>query len=98
MRLNKYIAESGYCSRRKADELIAQGRVTINKHVAILGTDVEDSDIVRVDGEKIKIDTDYEYYLLYKPKNVICTNYNVLINHFLKVLCTLYIVLFTLYI
>lgn len=74
MRLNKYIAESGYCSRRKADELIAQGRVTINKHVAILGTSVEDSDIVRVDGEKIKIDTDYEYYLFYKPKNVICTN------------------------
>ena len=74
MRLNKYIAESGFCSRRKADELISQNRVTINKDTAKLGMEVHDSDIVRIDGEKIKVDTDYEYYLLYKPKKVICTN------------------------
>ncbi|MDR2879029.1 MAG: rRNA pseudouridine synthase [Fusobacteriales bacterium] len=74
MRLNKYIAESGFCSRRKADELISQNRVTVNKDTAKLGTEVRDSDIVRIDGEKIKVDTDYEYYLLYKPKKVICTN------------------------
>ena len=74
MRLNKYIAESGFCSRRKADELISQNRVTINKDTAKLGMEVCDGDIVRIDGEKIKVDTDYEYYLLYKPKKVICTN------------------------
>ena len=74
MRLNKYIAESGFCSRRKADELISQNRVTINKDTAKLGMEVHESDIVRIDGEKIKVDTDYEYYLLYKPKKVICTN------------------------
>ena len=74
MRLNKYIAESGFCSRRKADELISQNRVTINKDTAKLGMEVRDGDIVRIDGEKIKVDTDYEYYLLYKPKKVICTN------------------------
>ena len=74
MRLNKYIAESGFCSRRKADELISQNRVTVNKDTAKLGMEVHDSDIVRIDGEKIKVDTDYEYYLLYKPKKVICTN------------------------
>lgn len=74
MRLNKYIAESGFCSRRKADELISQNRVTVNKDTAKLGMEVRDSDIVRIDGEKIKVDTDYEYYLLYKPKKVICTN------------------------
>ena len=74
MRINKYIAESGFCSRRKADELISQNRVTINKDTAKLGMEVRDGDIVRIDGEKIKVDTDYEYYLLYKPKKVICTN------------------------
>ena len=74
MRLNKYIAESGFCSRRKADELISQNRVTINKDTAKLGMEVREGDIVRIDGEKIKVDTDYEYYLLYKPKKVICTN------------------------
>ena len=74
MRLNKYIAESGFCSRRKADELISQNRVTVNKDTAKLGMEVRDGDIVRIDGEKIKVDTDYEYYLLYKPKKVICTN------------------------
>ena len=74
MRLNKYIAESGFCSRRKADELISQNRVTINKDTAKLGMEVRDGDIVRIDGEKIKVDTDYEYYLLYKPKKLICTN------------------------
>ena len=74
MRLNKYIAESGFCSRRKADELISQSRVTVNKDTAKLGMEVHDGDIVRVDGERIKLDTNYEYYLLYKPKKVICTN------------------------
>ena len=74
MRLNKYIAESGFCSRRKADELISQNRVTVNKDTAKLGMEVNDSDIVRIDGERIKLDTNYEYYLLYKPKKVICTN------------------------
>ncbi|MGB4841296.1 MAG: S4 domain-containing protein, partial [Leptotrichiaceae bacterium] len=40
MRLNKFIAESGFCSRRKADELILEGRVSVNKHEAILGMDI----------------------------------------------------------
>lgn len=74
MRLNKYIAESGFCSRRKADELISQKRVTINKDIAELGMEVNDGDVVKIDGERIKVDTDYEYYLLNKPKRVVCTN------------------------
>ncbi len=49
MRLNKYIAESGFCSRRKADELISQNRVTVNKDTAKLGMEVSDTDIVSVD-------------------------------------------------
>ncbi|WP_314010368.1 pseudouridine synthase [Pseudostreptobacillus hongkongensis] len=74
MRINKYIAESGFCSRRKADELIMDGRVTINKNIAIIGSEVEDGDIVRVDGEKVTVKKDYEYYILNKPKRVLCSN------------------------
>jgi 23S rRNA pseudouridine2604 synthase len=53
MRLNKFISETGRCSRREADELIAAGRVTRNGAVADLGTVVEDGDDIRIDGEAI---------------------------------------------
>ena len=74
MRLTKFIAESGFCSRRKADELILEGRVSVNKHEAILGMDITDADTVRVDGERIKINTKFEYYMLNKPKRVLCSS------------------------
>lgn len=74
MRLNKFIADSGICSRRKADEMIKEGRVTVNKKEAVVGTEVSPGDIVRVDGEKIRVDTNYEYYMLNKPKRVLCSN------------------------
>ena len=74
MRLNKFIAESGFCSRRKADELILEGRVSVNKHEAILGMDITDADTVREDGERIKINTKFEYYMLNKPKRVLCSS------------------------
>ena len=74
MRLNKYIADAGVCSRRKADEMIKEGRVTVNKKEALLGMDISPDDVVRVDGERIRINTDYEYYMLNKPKRVICSN------------------------
>ncbi|WP_073507542.1 pseudouridine synthase [Streptobacillus notomytis] len=74
MRINKYIAESGFCSRRKADDLIIEGRVTINKNIAVIGSEVEDGDIVRIDGEKVTVKKEYEYYILNKPKRVLCSN------------------------
>ena len=75
MRINKYIALSGFCSRRKADELIDIGRVTINKDVAKKGDEVRENDIVRIDGERVRVKLDqYEYYILNKPKRVICSN------------------------
>ncbi len=74
MRLNKFIAESGFCSRRKADDLILEGRVTVNKHEATLGMDISDTDVVKVDGERIKINTKFEYYMLNKPKRVLCSS------------------------
>lgn len=75
MRINKYIALSGFCSRRKADELIDIGRVAINKNVAKKGDEVRENDIVRIDGERVRVKLDqYEYYILNKPKRVICSN------------------------
>ena len=65
MRLNKFIADAGVCSRRKADEMIKEGRVTVNKQEAVIGMEVSSGDVVRVDGEKIKIN---------KPKRVICSS------------------------
>ncbi len=75
MRLNKYLAECGICSRRKADELILEGKVSINrKTVTTLGTDVDDKkDVVYVDGKKVVPVTHYEYYMFNKPKGCITT-------------------------
>ena len=52
--LNKYISESGFCSRREADKYIDQGRVTINGNVALKGNRVSDGDEVEVDGEALR--------------------------------------------
>jgi len=73
--LNKYISESGYCSRREADKYIEQGRVTINGKEARLGNRVRDGDTVQVDGERIKKKktSSAVYLALNKPKGVTCT-------------------------
>lgn len=70
-RLNKVIAASGICSRRKADQLIAEGKVTINgKIVNELGTMVSNKDLVQVNGVELAKE-DKKYYCLYKPRGVI---------------------------
>ena len=65
MRINKYLAECGVCSRRKADELVKEGRVSVNKKVVReVGTDVDESkDVVYVDGKKVVRVTHYDYHL-----------------------------------
>ncbi|MCX7879286.1 MAG: rRNA pseudouridine synthase [Ignavibacteria bacterium] len=74
IRLNKLIAESGIASRRKADELIKAGVVKVNnKVVTKLGILVNYSDLVTVNGKPIKRLQKYDYFLLNKPKDVICT-------------------------
>jgi len=52
-RINKYLSEVGYCSRREADRLILEGKVTINGKIPEIGTRVEDSDQVEVKGQRI---------------------------------------------
>ena len=73
-RLQKVIANSGYCSRRKAEELILEGKVLVNGNIVReLGTKVSHDDDIEVDGLSIKKDHNYEYYLLYKPRGVVTT-------------------------
>ncbi len=72
-RLQKLIAESGYCSRRKAEELIKQGKVRLNgKKVLELGTKASFGDEILVEGNLIEYQ-EKEYYLFYKPRGVVCT-------------------------
>ena len=73
MRLNKYISETGACSRREADKWIVAGRVTCNGQVAALGTRVSDGDEVRVDGELIGAKKKQIYIALNKPPGITCT-------------------------
>ena len=74
MRINKYLADKGFASRRRADEMVSAGRVTINGEVATLGANVEEGDEVTLDGTLISItEKKEEYYIMNKPKGVICT-------------------------
>ncbi len=73
-RLQKVIANLGYCSRRKAEELISMGSVYVNgTQVTELGTKVNNSDIIVIDGKTINKNVQKEYYLLNKPRGVICS-------------------------
>jgi 23S rRNA pseudouridine2604 synthase len=73
-RLNKFIAETGFCSRREADRYIEDGRVTINDIVPELGTKVSPSDVVRVDGKLLQEPTEKPVYLAFnKPVGIECT-------------------------
>lgn len=73
-RLNKFIANSGYTSRRKADDLILKGKVSVNGDVVReLGTKVSSLDEVLVEGVSISKVQKYEYYLLNKPRGYICS-------------------------
>lgn len=71
--LNKYISESGFCSRREADKYIEQCRVTINGQDANKGNRVKVGDDVRIDGERIKKKVLPIYIALHKPKGITCT-------------------------
>lgn len=73
MRLNKYIAETGHCSRREADALIAAGRVAVNGAVAALGTPVGEGDIVAIDGRPVGAKKKHLYIAYNKPVGVTCT-------------------------
>jgi len=79
MRLNKHISDTGFCSRREADRLVAEGRVTVNGLRARIGAEVGEGDEVKVDGQPLKLRTAakgqrrHVYIALYKPVGITCT-------------------------
>lgn len=92
MRINKYISESGKSSRRGADKLIAEGRVTINGEQITLGSVVEPGDDVRIDGNPVRVVSNKVYLALNKPVGITSTtekdvkgNIVDLVNHPLRV-------------
>ena len=74
-RINKYLSEVGYCSRRVADSLIEKGKVTINGEIPEMGTKVEDGDQVEVEGQRIEKSMKHEkiYLVFNKPSGIVCT-------------------------
>ena len=74
MLIQKYIAQSGYCSRRRAEELVKQKKVYVNDQLAVPGQDISLDSEVRVNNKNIQLDPDKVYILLNKPKGYTCTN------------------------
>lgn len=73
-RINKYLSEVGYCSRRAADKLLEEGRIKINGVIPELGTKVSDEDVVEVDGKPIRETEDSPVYIAFnKPVGIVCT-------------------------
>ena len=92
LRLNKFISESGKTSRRGADKWIEEGRVTINGKPAKVGSQVEPGDVVRINGETIKVAKNNVYIALNKPIGITSTtekhikgNIVDLVNHPLRI-------------
>jgi 23S rRNA pseudouridine2604 synthase len=74
VRINKYFSEIGICSRRAADKLIEQGRVTINGAVAEMGSKVSPEDEIRLNGKLISSSENKNVYLAFnKPRGIVCT-------------------------
>ena len=73
MRLNKFLSETGLCSRREADAWIESGRVQVNGTTAVLGTQVADGDEVRLDGQPVVRKPERVYLALNKPVGIECT-------------------------
>ncbi len=74
-RINKYLSEVGYCSRRRADRLIEEGKVTINGKIPEIGSKVENGDQVEVEGQRIEESTKQRkiYLAFNKPVGIVCT-------------------------
>lgn len=73
IRINKFISETGFCSRREADKLVEQGRVSLNGRKAVLGDKAASGDDVRVDGKPLKVKKAGVYIAFNKPVGITCT-------------------------
>ena len=73
-RINKYLSEIGYCSRRAADKLIDQGRIMVNGEVVVMGVKVTPEDVITVDGEQLNQNSKAPVYIAFnKPVGIVCT-------------------------
>ncbi len=72
-RLNKFISETGICSRREADLFIEQGRVTVNGQKAVVGTKVTPLDVIKINGQTLKNKAEPVYLAFHKPVGITCT-------------------------
>ncbi|MGB2404552.1 MAG: pseudouridine synthase, partial [Flavobacteriaceae bacterium] len=73
-RINKYLSEIGYCSRRAADKLIDQGRIMVNGEVVAMGVKVTPEDVITVDGEQLNQNSKAPVYIAFnKPVGIVCT-------------------------
>lgn len=74
IRINKFLSESGFCSRRMADQYIEEGRVTINDRIPDIGTKVMPGDVVKVDGKHVLEPRKEHVYIAFnKPPGIVCT-------------------------
>ena len=74
MRINKFLADMGVASRRHADQMIENCRVTVNGEIATLGMHIDEKDVVCLDGVVIeRKETEFKYYMMNKPKGYVCT-------------------------
>jgi 23S rRNA pseudouridine2604 synthase len=74
LRINKYLADRGVCSRREADKLVAAGKVTIDGKVAVMGQKVAGTEMIAVEGKPLDASKAERVYILYnKPVGIICS-------------------------
>lgn len=74
VRINKFLSQAGYCSRRKADQLLEEGRITVNGKPAEMGVKVTDDDEIKVDGKLVENQNKKPVYLAFnKPVGIVCT-------------------------
>ncbi len=74
IRINKYLSEIGFCSRRAADKLIEEQRITVNGELPLMGTKVTEADAIKVDGKSIQKKSDPHVYIAFnKPVGIVCT-------------------------
>ncbi len=81
IRLNKYLSDCGFCSRRKADEYIENGCVKVNGKLAVVGTKISDDDIIEVNGKLIDKKDENVLIAFNKPKGLVCTTSKKEINN-----------------
>ena len=86
VRINKYLSESGFCSRREADRLIEQGRVLINGEHAQIGSKIRETDVVTVDGKSIKNNTKMVYLAFNKPIGIVSTTDQKIKNNLIDII------------